>query len=69
MINENGKKLLTLDEIAKVLQVSSSTIYRWRDKHGMPFRQLFDCGPLYFDEDLVMAWRWKQRSTAQMSAD
>lgn len=49
------KKLLTADEVAELLSVDRSTIYRWVDAGGMPAFRLAP-GTLRFDLDMVDDW-------------
>jgi excisionase family DNA binding protein len=45
---------LSVDEIAKYLGVSSDTVYRWIEKHGMPAHRV---GRLWkFKKEHVDAW-------------
>ncbi len=45
---------LSVDEIARYLGVSSDTVYRWIDKHGMPANKI---GRLWkFKRDEIDEW-------------
>jgi excisionase family DNA binding protein len=46
---------MNLDEISKLLFVSSATVYRWI-KFGMPHMQVMRGGRLLFDADKVSEW-------------
>lgn len=51
---EMENRLLSVDEIGKYLGVSSDTVYRWIDKHGMPAHRV---GRLWkFKKEQVDAW-------------
>jgi excisionase family DNA binding protein len=51
---EMENRWLSVDEIGKYLGVSSDTVYRWIDKHGMPAHRV---GRLWkFKKKQVDAW-------------
>lgn len=51
---EMENRWLSVDEISKYLGVSSDTVYRWIDKHGMPAHRV---GRLWkFKKEQVDAW-------------
>ncbi|EAT8669641.1 helix-turn-helix domain-containing protein [Salmonella enterica] len=39
-MSEMEDRWLSVDEIGKYLGVSSDTVYRWIDKHGMPAHRM-----------------------------
>lgn len=47
-------KLLTVEEIAKLFQTSTSTIYRWVHKREIPFVKLG--GKLRFSQDAIQEY-------------
>jgi excisionase family DNA binding protein len=51
---EMENRWLSVDEIAKYLGVSSDSVYRWIDKHGMPAHRVSRLWK--FKKDQVDAW-------------
>jgi len=49
-----GKKLLTTEEVAKILGVSPVTVYRYKVERGLPFIKIGNI--VRFDNEDV--WKW-----------
>lgn len=53
-MTEIEDRWLSVEEISKYLGISSDTVYRWIDKHGMPAHRV---GRLWkFKKEQVDAW-------------
>lgn len=57
MSHENGV-LLTHQQVCHMFGVTSMTVYKWRNVHGLPTVSLPGgrCPPIRYDEGLVLAW-------------
>ena len=47
-----GLVLLTIEEVAVVLSISRTTVYRWRQKPDFPTAKMFGRSPRWREEDI-----------------
>jgi excisionase family DNA binding protein len=57
------KRLLTINEVCNILQVSKPTVYRWVHEEFIPHVKLR--GALRFDEEVVYRWVDAKRRTGR----
>jgi len=63
LIKAHMKRLLTIDEVCNILQVSKPTVYRWVHEEFIPHVKLR--GVLRFDEEVVYRWVDAKRRTGR----
>lgn len=52
-------EILTVEEVAEVLKVSRTTIFRWKTNEGLPYLKIGD-RTLRFDREAVLKWAKEQ---------
>lgn len=48
------KQLLTAEDVAKILQVNTQTVYQLKARHQIPFVKIG--GAVRFDEEQIQKW-------------
>lgn len=48
------KQLLTAEDVAKILQVNTQTVYQLKARHQIPFVKIG--GAVRFDEEQIQEW-------------
>ena len=57
--DKEQKKMLTVNEVAAILQIHTRTIYKWILESKIPHTRI--AGAIRFDEDTFM--KWKEENT------
>jgi len=61
------KRIMTVDEVAKYLGVSTSTVYFWTSKRLIPFSKLQYGRIIYFDRGKIEIWALSNEVQTQES--